>query len=102
MPPYESTLDYFDLAPYDSDEEHSSQSPPRGAVGCISDLTGSDSEGEHAPREEEVEGMGKEDLEEHRMVEESIESARHEEEEVHRTVEESFESLHKDQVRAWL
>jgi hypothetical protein len=52
--------------------------------------------------EEEVEGMGEEDLEEHTVVEESIESARREEEEVHRAVEDSFESLHEYRVRAWL
>jgi hypothetical protein len=58
--------------------------------------------GEHTHVEEEVEGMGKEDLEEHRVVEESIESARHEKEEVRRAVEDSFESLREDWVRAWL
>jgi hypothetical protein len=100
MPPCESTLGYIDLALSDSDEEHSSQSPPHGAVGRIIDLTGSDSEGgEHALVEE---GMGKEDLEEHRVVEESIESARRVEEEVHRAVEDSFQSLREDRVRAWL
>jgi hypothetical protein len=62
MPPCESTLGYINLAPSDSDEEHSSQSPPRGAVGSIIDLTESYSEGGHAPMEEEVEGMGEEDL----------------------------------------
>jgi hypothetical protein len=92
MPPCESTLGYINLAPSDC-----------GAVGCIIDLTGSDSEGgEHAPVEEEVEGTGKEDLEEHRVVEESIESARRVEEEVHCAVEDSFESLREDRVRAWL
>jgi hypothetical protein len=45
MPPCESTLGYIDLVPSDSDEEYSSQSPPRGVVGCIIDLVGSDSEG---------------------------------------------------------
>jgi hypothetical protein len=59
MPPCESTLGYIDLAPSDSDEEHSSQSPPRGAVGCITDLTRFNSEGEHTPMEEEVEGIGR-------------------------------------------
>jgi hypothetical protein len=97
MSPCESTLGYTDLAPSDLDEEHSSQSPPRGAVGCIINLTESDSEGrEHAPVEEEGEGMGEENLEEHRVVEDSIESARCEEEEVHCTVEDSFESLRED------
>jgi hypothetical protein len=71
-------------------------------VGCIIDLNGFDSEGEHAHVEEEVEGMGEEDLEEHRVVVESIELARHEEEEVHHAVEDSFESLREDRVRAWL
>jgi hypothetical protein len=52
--------------------------------------------------EEEVNGMGKEDLEDHRVVEESIESAPCEEEEVHRAVDDSFESLREDQVCAWL
>jgi hypothetical protein len=52
--------------------------------------------------EEEVEGMGEEDLEEHRVVGESIELARCEEEEVHHAVVDSFESLHEDRVRAWL
>jgi hypothetical protein len=42
MPPSESILGYIDLAPSDSDEEHSSQSQPRGVVGCIIDLTGSE------------------------------------------------------------
>jgi hypothetical protein len=59
MPPYKSTLRYIDLAPSDSYEEHSSQSPSRGVVGCIIDLTGSNSEGEHAPMEEEVKEMGR-------------------------------------------
>jgi hypothetical protein len=69
--------------PSDSDEEHSSQSPPHGVVGCIIDLT----RGEHAPvkedhcplmmSEEELEGM-EEDLEE------SIALLQSEEEEVHR------------------
>jgi hypothetical protein len=45
MTPYKSTLGYIDLAPSDSNEEHSSQSPPHGAMGCIIDLTGSNSEG---------------------------------------------------------
>jgi hypothetical protein len=45
MPLYESTLDYISLASSDSDEDHSSQLPPRGAMGCIIDLTGSDLEG---------------------------------------------------------
>jgi hypothetical protein len=52
--------------------------------------------------EEEVEGMGEEDLEEHRVVEESIESARREEEEVHHMVEYLFQSLSEDLVQAWL
>jgi hypothetical protein len=52
--------------------------------------------------EEEVEGMGEEDLEKHRVVEESIESTRREEEEVHRAVEDSFESLREDRVCVWL
>jgi ferritin-like metal-binding protein YciE len=52
--------------------------------------------------EEEVEGMGEEDLEEYPVVEESIESARCEEEEVHRTVEDLFESLREDRVSVWL
>jgi hypothetical protein len=52
--------------------------------------------------EEEVEGMGEEDLEEHRIVEDSIESVRREEEEVHRMVENSFDSLCQDRVRSWL
>jgi hypothetical protein len=43
-------------------------------------------EGEHAPVEEELEGMEEEDLQEHRVVEESIKSARREEEEVYRAV----------------
>jgi hypothetical protein len=63
MPPFKSTLDYIDLAPSDLDEEHSSQSPPNGVVGCIIDLIRSDSEEEHALVEEEVEGIGEEDLE---------------------------------------
>jgi hypothetical protein len=52
--------------------------------------------------EQEVEGMGEEDLEEHSVVDESIESARHEEKEVHHAVEDSFEPLRKGRVRAWL
>jgi hypothetical protein len=63
MPAYESTLGYIDLAPFDSDEEHSSQSPLHGAMRCIIDLTRSDSE-------------GGENLEEHRVVVESVESER--------------------------
>jgi hypothetical protein len=63
MPPFKSTLGYIDLALSDSDEEHSSQSPPHGVVGCIIDLIRSDSEEEHALVEEEVEGIGEEDLE---------------------------------------
>jgi hypothetical protein len=57
MRPCESTLGYIDLTPSDSYEEHSSQSPPYGVVGYIIDLIGSNSEGEHVPVEEEVEGM---------------------------------------------
>jgi hypothetical protein len=49
----ESTLGYIDLAPSNSDEEHYSQLPPHDAVGCIIDLTMSDSKGEHAPVKEE-------------------------------------------------
>jgi hypothetical protein len=40
--------------------------------------------------EEEVEGMGEEDLEEHRVVEESIKSVQCEKEEQHRVVEDSL------------
>jgi hypothetical protein len=47
MPPCESTLGHTNLAPCDWDEEHSSQSSPNGAVGCIINLMGSDSEREH-------------------------------------------------------
>jgi hypothetical protein len=103
MHPCESTLGYINLAPFDLDEEHSSQSPPhgRGVVGCIINFAGFDSEGEHPPMEE-VEGMGEEDLENHRVVEESVASAWSEEEEVHPAVEESFESLREDRVRALL
>jgi hypothetical protein len=103
MPPCKSTLGYIDIAPSDSDEEHSSQSPPRGVVGCIIDLTGSNSEGgARSHGGGGGQGDGEEDLEEHRVVEESIESARREEEEVHRAVEDSFESLREDRVHAWL
>jgi hypothetical protein len=103
LPLCESTLGYIDLASSESDEEHSSQSPPQGVVGCIIDLTRSDSEvGKHTPVEEEAEGMGEEDLEEHRVVEESIGSVWREEEEVHHMVEDSFESLREDRVHAWL
>jgi hypothetical protein len=73
MPPCESTLGYINLAHSDSDEKHSSQLPSRDAVGCIIDFIGSDSEREHAPVDEEVEGMREENLEKHRVVEESIE-----------------------------
>jgi hypothetical protein len=66
MPPCESTLGYINFAPFDPDEEHSSQSPPRSVVGYIIKFTGFDSEGEHTPVEEEVEGMWEEDLEKHR------------------------------------
>jgi hypothetical protein len=65
MPPCESILGYVDLTPSDSDEEHSSLSSLYGVVGCIIDLTGSDSRGggggggEHAPVEEEVGGWGR-------------------------------------------
>jgi hypothetical protein len=45
MPPCESTLGYINLAHSDSDEKHSSQSPPRDVVGCIIDFIGSDSNG---------------------------------------------------------
>jgi hypothetical protein len=84
------------------DEEHSSQSPSHNAMGGIIDLTRSDSEGEHALVEEELDGMEEEDLEEHKMVEESTESTWRKEEDVHRAVEDSFESLCKDQLHAWL
>jgi hypothetical protein len=35
MPPCKSTLGYIDLVLSDSDEEHFSQSPSHGDVGCI-------------------------------------------------------------------
>jgi hypothetical protein len=70
-------------------------------VGDIIDLARSDSEGEHALVEEELDGVEEEDLEEHKMVEESTESIRCKEEDVHRTVEDSFESLCKDRLHAW-
>jgi hypothetical protein len=50
--------------------------------------------------EEEVRGMGKEDMEEHRVVEESIKSAQREEEEVRCVVEDSFEFLREDRLHA--
>jgi hypothetical protein len=52
--------------------------------------------------EEEVEGVGEEDLEEHRVVEESIELVLRGEEEVHHVMEDYFKSLCEDRVRAWL
>jgi hypothetical protein len=85
-----STLDYIDLAPSGSDEEHSSQSLPHDVVGYIIDLTEIDLEGEHTPIEEDLEGMEEEDFEEHRVVEDSIASARREEEEVHHAVKNLF------------
>jgi hypothetical protein len=102
MLPCESTLGFIDLAPSDTDKEHSSQSPSLGAVGGIIDLIRSDLEGEHAPLYDELQGMEEEDSEEHKVVEESIESARHGEEEVHHVVEDSFESLRENRLRAWL
>jgi hypothetical protein len=103
MPPCESTLGYIDLATSNSYEQHSSQSPQRGVVVCIIDLTGSGSKGRSTlPWRRRSRGWGGEDLEDHRVVEESIKSARHEEEEVHRAVEDSFESLREDRIRAWL
>jgi hypothetical protein len=45
MPPRDSTIGYIDIASSNSDEEHSSDSPPHGALGYIIGLTGSDSEG---------------------------------------------------------
>ena len=59
------------------EEEHSSQH--NGSRGSIIDLTGSDSEEEHAPEQEELAGMQEEDLEEQMVVEESITSERREE-----------------------
>ena len=82
MPPYDSTLGYIDLAPSDSEEEHSS--PP----GSVIDLTqGEEEEEMQAPPEmadELVEMLDQEDIDEHRVG------------------EDSFDTLREDRVRAWL
>jgi hypothetical protein len=101
-----STLVFIDHAPSNAEKDHSSK---HTAWGSIINLTGSNSEEEqapkqeeHIPEEEELDRIHEDDLEEHMVMEDSIGSTWHEEEAEHPVVEDTFETLCGDRLCAWL